>query len=530
MESIPPRSLDQLPPPSIVQSLIDTFFARAHNQPYSFFHPASFRQSIDDDTVPRCLLFAVLAIAVRYSTHPAFVGRTYEASKAYSKRSWLYALEDHLATDDNSDLTFVQAVAILAIIDFTAGKVSSGWLRLGLAIRLSQDLHLTSEPPPYLPNEKKEEQRRTFWSIYLLDKLMSCARSKPAALLDQDCTVQLPCDEATFRNMEHKQTPTLQQMLSWDSDIEEPPSLFSLTIATSSIFARCTRYARGQTTADSLPPWDPQSEFTATNASLLFVESYLKRGPSSILNLITNGASEDDNLDVDQLWHLILAHSLFHLCHCLLNHPFLMRLRLRPVTAKAPSRFASGSFQLCQDHARKLTDMLAAAAAAESKLFIKSSFYTYCAAISAGVHCLASSAQQQGVEGVDYDARRYFERSVHALEKLAVIWPMVAEMVKKVTEFGAEASAYASLFDVKCLADTMDSATENTLWTLIDYGLLAKETPGKSPGPISFLSNLPSPSTWSYPMDEFATGSDLCTTATENQMLFLGVDGSQTGY
>ena len=119
MESIPPRSLDQFPPPSIVQSLIDTFFARAHNQPYSFFHPASFRQSIDDDTVPRCLLFAVLAIAVRYSTHPAFVGRTYEASKAYSKRSWLYALEDHLATDDNSDLTFVQAVAILAIIDFT---------------------------------------------------------------------------------------------------------------------------------------------------------------------------------------------------------------------------------------------------------------------------------------------------------------------------------------------------------------------------------------------------------------------------
>lgn len=113
------RSLDQLPPPSVVQSLIDTFFARHHNQPYSFFHPASFRQSVKDDTVPRCLLFAVLALAVRFSTDPIYVGRTYEASKAYSKRSWLYAIEDHLANDDISDLTFVQTVAILAIIDYT---------------------------------------------------------------------------------------------------------------------------------------------------------------------------------------------------------------------------------------------------------------------------------------------------------------------------------------------------------------------------------------------------------------------------
>lgn len=315
------------------------------------------------------------------------------------------------------------------VLTCTAGKVSSGWLRLGLAIRLSQDLHLTSEPPSDLPNAKREEQRRTFWSIYLLDKLMSCARSKPAALLDQDCTVQLPCDEPTFRDMRHRPTPTLRHMLSWDSDVEEPPSLFSLTIATSSVFARCTRYARGQSAADSLPPWDPQSEFAATNASLLFVESYLKRGAGSILHIIQHGASDDtdDSLDVDQLWHLILAHSLVHLCHCLLNHPFLMRLRLRPVAAKVPGRFASRSFQLCQEHARKLTDILAAAA--KSKLSIKSSFYSYCAAVSAGVHCLASSARRQGIEGEEYDARLYFERSMHALEELAVVWPMVAEMV-----------------------------------------------------------------------------------------------------
>ncbi|KAI5465064.1 fungal-specific transcription factor domain-containing protein [Mariannaea sp. PMI_226] len=516
----------QLPPPQILNSLIDIYFARVHNQPYSFFHQGSFRQSLEDGSVPRCLMFAILAIAVRFSNDPVFIGRTYEASDAYSRRSWLYVIEDHLATDDNSDLAFIQTVALLAIIDYTAGKVSPGWLRLGLAIRLSQDLHLTSEPPPLLSNVKREEHRRTFWSIYLLDKLMSCARSKPAALLDQDCTVQLPCNETTFRNMEHKETPTLQQMMSWDSGIEEPPSFFSLTIATSSIFARCTRYARGQTNADCLPPWHPRSEFTSTNASLLFIESYLKRGSNSILNIITEGVPGDDSFDVAQIGHLILAHAVFHLCHCLLNHPFLMRLRLRPVAAKAPARFASDSFKLCQEHARKLTDILEAAA--ESKLFIKSSFYSHCAAISAGVHCLASSAQQHGVETNQYDARNYFEKSMNALEKLAVIWPMVTEMIKKLTEFDTTSGAYASLFDVKCLGDNLDHLTENTLWTLIDYGLLARETPEKSPGPTSYLSNLPSPSTWNYPMHDFAPSADLCN--TENQMLFMDVGGSQSGY
>lgn len=75
----------------------------------------------------------------------------------------------------------------------------------------------------------------------------------------------------------------------------------------------------------------------------------------------------------------------------------------------------------------------------------------------------------------------------------------------------------------------MDSTTEKALWALTDYGLLAKETQEKSPGRGSFLSNLPSPSSWSYPMDEFATAPDLCNPSAENAMLFLGVDGS-TGY
>ncbi|TKW58320.1 hypothetical protein CTA1_12159 [Colletotrichum tanaceti] len=76
------------------------------------------------------------------------------------------------------------------------------------------------EPSELLPPAEQEERRRCFWSVYLLDKLVSLGRGRHLAILDESCHVQIPCDEPTFRSgcWGRGEPVTLHQLLDWKTD------------------------------------------------------------------------------------------------------------------------------------------------------------------------------------------------------------------------------------------------------------------------------------------------------------------------
>ncbi|CAH0025695.1 unnamed protein product, partial [Clonostachys rhizophaga] len=45
-------------------------FSYFQNQPYSFFHDDTFRQRLSEQAIPRHLVLAVMATAVRFCSHP----------------------------------------------------------------------------------------------------------------------------------------------------------------------------------------------------------------------------------------------------------------------------------------------------------------------------------------------------------------------------------------------------------------------------------------------------------------------------
>lgn len=108
-----------LPPSSVLQSIVDTFFVHVHNRPYSYIQEASFRRNLELGIVPHCLLLAVLATAVRFSTHDYYEGGKQEAIEVYAKGSWISVLTEHLTVVDNLTLEVVQTVNLLAIVDYT---------------------------------------------------------------------------------------------------------------------------------------------------------------------------------------------------------------------------------------------------------------------------------------------------------------------------------------------------------------------------------------------------------------------------
>lgn len=113
------RSFKTLPPQPVLRSLVDTYFLHAHNQPYSYFQEASFRHKLEHGLLPKCLVFAVLATALRFSDHEYYSGKAMEAAEAYARESWLSVLQDHLTVENSPNLYVVQTTNILAVIDFT---------------------------------------------------------------------------------------------------------------------------------------------------------------------------------------------------------------------------------------------------------------------------------------------------------------------------------------------------------------------------------------------------------------------------
>ncbi|KAJ6104846.1 hypothetical protein N7523_011166 [Penicillium sp. IBT 18751x] len=492
--SPPPIDYSSFPPAPVLRSVIDTYFEHVHNQPYSYFQEASFRQKLQSNTIPRCLILAVLSSAVRFSKHDYFSGNRQDASEKYARESWLMVLTEHLTVEDNLNVHVVQTVNILAVVDYTAGRISSGWLKIGLAARISQDLHLMTEPDEWLPYVEQEERRRAFWSAYLIDKLISCGRSRPLVILDEDCNVQLPCDEQTFRNGDWRKTNTIGQLLNWNAEITEKPSPFALVMMMASILGRCTRYVHQNRKADEIPPWDPKSEFSVINSSLLLLESYSKIGNRRTSEILRNEDQPNKAIDRQEIGHVVFAHTLFHLCHCLLNHPFSVRLRLKAFGSKAPTSFSTRSLQVGCDHARQLMDILRDAS--ENGCRIESSFYAYCIAVAGSVNSLASHFEHQNADCRQSDSLYYFNESLDALKQLAKLWVHAANMAVRLQEFHNMSHQFASLLDPTCLMDDVDAASQEILWAMIDYGVLGAD-PKKNPLMLrTGISNLPSPTSW----------------------------------
>lgn len=283
------------------------------------------------------------------------------------------------------------------------------------------------EPDKWLSYADQEEHRRTWWSSYLQDKLISCGRSRPLAVLDEDCVVQLPCDEDTFRRGEWKKTHTLDQLLSWNTQVSEPPSPFALTILMASIFGRCTRYLNRKTGIDCVPPWDTNSEFSSISSSLLLLESYSKIGSKPVSLIIMEHGRPDGSIDRQKLGHLIFAHTLFHLSYCILNHPFCLRLRLKRFGRKIPASFPMHALQQCREHAKQLLNILINAW--ECSHLAESSFSSYCLAIGGGLYSMIFHFEHQKNPGAAAEALHMFRKSIDMLDGLASIWAHASNIV-----------------------------------------------------------------------------------------------------
>ncbi|PVH69713.1 hypothetical protein DL98DRAFT_623521, partial [Cadophora sp. DSE1049] len=414
-----------LPPSEVLNSLIDLYFTRVHNQPYSFFHEDSFRQQLALHSLPEYLLLAVLASAVRFSSDLYFGEAKAEALRLYASESWRQIVSVWFRLESDPDIHICQAVTMLSIIDFTAGRRHPGWLKIGLSIRIAQDLQLMMEPSQALSFSDQEEHRRVFWSIYLLDKLCSCSQARPAALADAHCFLQLPCDDIAFRNGEWKKTLTLEQAFSTTESIPDDLSDFALVILTASVLGRCAQHSIHQNLQGEsrLPPWDSKSLFATIYSALLQLEARFEVR-NSISECLSRACRPDGTIDMQLAGPIIFSRALFRTCHCLLHHPLLLHQQSRVSGANPPNSFWNRALQTCKENACSLSELLRDIQA--SGYVATYSFMGYCATVSASIHCLYL---QDPDTAIQQKASEYFQYNITFLQSLSQRWKNAEWMV-----------------------------------------------------------------------------------------------------
>ena len=346
-----------------------------------------------------------MASAVHLSDSPIFEDKD-EAAEIYSIKSWDSLVPSRIAQHGVGDLRSVQTIMLLAIFDLTgslstrfpfssssaqnslAGKDrhTSAWLRIGLSTRLAQDLKLMMEGATHLSFSEQEERRRVFWSIYLLDRLVSCGRTRPPAILDASCRLQLPCDETTWRLGLPKGTPNLEDFVYRSSSNTGQWSPFANVITMAYTLSRSAQYMLQDLNIRSRdPPWDASSDFGWILSDLLYLENILEVQKSS-KDIVADWTSADGRIDQQSAGLVIFARALFHLCYCLLHHPFLLRRRLESSQRAAPLSFLSRAFATAWEHSKSMVDLLREAQSAGA--LNHNPFYGYCTLVAASIATL----------------------------------------------------------------------------------------------------------------------------------------------
>jgi hypothetical protein len=188
-----------------------------------------------------------------------------EASNAYAA----YARQILQADLETPSISRVQALLMLTGHDWGAGNGRRAWIYLGMAIRLVEVMDLTQElkvPRNRMPTREEfieaEVRRRTAWTCFLMDSLLSGGKGRKRSLTATDMTIQLPCERESFVFGE----PTCTEQL--DGSMRMPPvtlpvgeiGIIGYSLRAANIWGKVARWACSEDCKTELP-WSPTSQF-----------------------------------------------------------------------------------------------------------------------------------------------------------------------------------------------------------------------------------------------------------------------------
>ncbi|KAF9998364.1 hypothetical protein BGZ79_007955 [Entomortierella chlamydospora] len=184
-----------LPPPNIMEHLLGIHFRFVHPVLPMLHQKTLFEQIHGNESIPLHLLFAVLGLASRFSESPDFrvpqPGSDRPPCTVFYERAKMLIKEEY----DHSQIGTVQALLLMSIQQMGFCESQKAWLYVGMAIRMAQDLGLNRELSEQEQSRNQlsaELRKRTWWSCYVVERLVCAGLGRPLTITQQDCETSYP--------------------------------------------------------------------------------------------------------------------------------------------------------------------------------------------------------------------------------------------------------------------------------------------------------------------------------------------------
>jgi len=182
-----------LPPRQATEILMRAYYSSAHTMTPTL-HWASFQQTVEGlyKQAPvrvsqswAAMFLAVLAVGRLFTPDDEHLRGFTAGSLLETARSLIDPWNNNYTLDD------ARALVLMTIALNEMNLKSAAWSWLGHAVRVAQDLGLHSELGPWAVIEG-EMRRRTWWTVYILDRTLALELGRPTMIDDADCDVSLP--------------------------------------------------------------------------------------------------------------------------------------------------------------------------------------------------------------------------------------------------------------------------------------------------------------------------------------------------
>ncbi|KAF5679622.1 hypothetical protein FHETE_787 [Fusarium heterosporum] len=176
-------------PRSHVISAINLF--RAQFPEFGFLHADDLEYREHDlGVIQKLRLLVILAVSYRYTG-------TYSA-ETNSRNILFIAGEAQKRVTSGPNLALIQTFLILSLCNWGDGDGFNAWMHCGIATRMAQGLLSTGFASCGKRETLSELGKRTLWTCFKMDKLLSCGKRRQAMFPDEEMHFSLPVNDTQF--------------------------------------------------------------------------------------------------------------------------------------------------------------------------------------------------------------------------------------------------------------------------------------------------------------------------------------------
>ncbi|RGP80568.1 hypothetical protein FLONG3_1307 [Fusarium longipes] len=194
---------DQVPRSQIIGAM--NLF-RSQFPEFGFLHPDDLEYRENElSVVQKLRLLAIVVVSHRYS--PTYSTET-------NNRNILFiAGEAQKRVTSGPNLALIQTFLIVSLCNWGDGDGFNAWMHCGIATRMAQGLLSTGFASCGKRETLSELEKRTLWTCFKMDRLLSCGKRRQAMFPDEEMHFSLPVNDTQFLFGQATQTSSLHESL-----------------------------------------------------------------------------------------------------------------------------------------------------------------------------------------------------------------------------------------------------------------------------------------------------------------------------